>query len=84
LARLKTVAKTWYRSGTIRDTELNEFLVNKVFISEVFVRMVNIVVNRVGCEPLLALVGKLLVKGKVDNIIVLLVLIFKLNLMLFD
>ena len=81
LSWLEAVTQAGNGSGAISDRELDELLVDEILVSEGLLRMVNIVVDGVCGEPFLPAISHLLVECKLDDIIVLLVLILELNQM---
>jgi hypothetical protein len=82
LSGLETVTEARNGSGAISDRELDKLLVDEILVPEGLLRMVHIVVDGVGGEPFLPAISHLLVKSKLDHIIVLLVLILELNQMI--
>ena len=61
---------------------MNQLFVDEVSISKLLFRMIDIVVNRIGGEPLFSTISHLLVKGKFYHVIILMIDILELDLML--
>lgn len=82
LARFEAITDAWNRPGTISNREQYEFLVDKVSVGQLRLRVIYIQIFPVGPEPLLAIISSLFVECHVNRLIIVSAIVLESDLML--